>query len=50
MALAEILELANGQADAEEAIKTALGLYRQKGNLASAARASARLAGKALAE
>jgi DNA-binding SARP family transcriptional activator len=50
MALAEILELANRQADAEEAIKTALGLYRQKGNLASAARASARLAGKALAE
>jgi DNA-binding SARP family transcriptional activator len=49
-ALAEILDLADRQGEAEEAIRTALRLYRQKGNLASAGRARARLADTAFAE
>ncbi len=50
MALAEILGIADRQAEAEEATRTALRLYEQKGNLASAGRARARLPHAALIE
>ena len=48
MALAEILALADRQGEAEEASRTALRLYQQKGNLAAAGRARERLRDAAL--
>ena len=50
MALAEILTLADRQEEADDATRTALRLYQQKRNLASAGRARGRLPEAALAE
>ncbi len=50
MALAEVLALADRPGEAEEAIKKALRLYQQKGNLASADKARKLLPAAALAE
>src|SRR5204862_4066813 len=50
MALAEVLALADREGEAEEAIRKALRLYQQKGNLASADRARTLLPAAALTE
>jgi hypothetical protein len=50
MALAEVLGIANRSDEAEEMVRSALGLYELKGNLASAERVRALLPDAALAE
>ena len=50
MALAEVLGIANRSDEAEEMVRSALGLYELKGNLASAQRVRALLPDAALAE
>jgi class 3 adenylate cyclase len=50
MALAEVLGIANRSDEAEEMVRSALGLYELKGNLASADRVRALLPDPALAE
>jgi class 3 adenylate cyclase/tetratricopeptide (TPR) repeat protein len=50
MALAEVLEIANRSDEAEKMVRSALGLYELKGNLASAERVRALLPDPALAE